>query len=138
MKDEQSVVAMAVRSRDHDTETDGIRWPWDCSSWIAALGIAALGIAGLLAAPAWAEGPVETTATYECADGKSIVAMFTPNEVALTFDDGRKLALPQAVSASGARYAAEDDSIVFWTKGKTAFVTEGSDDNVTYKDCVAD
>jgi len=104
----------------------------------AGFGVAAFGIAGLLAVPAWAEGPVETTATYECADGKSIVAMFESDEVELTFDDGRKLALPQAMSGSGARYAAEDDSIVFWIKGKTAFVTEGSDDNVTYKDCVAD
>ena len=31
-----------------------------------------------------------------------------------------------------------DESIVFWNKGDTAFLTEGADDNITYKDCVAD
>ncbi|MFW2392238.1 MAG: MliC family protein [Methyloceanibacter sp.] len=100
--------------------------------------LAGVAIAGLLAGPAFAEGPVETTVTYECAGGKSIVAMYTSDEVALTFHDGRKLALPQVISGSGTRYANADESIQFWSKGKTAFVTEGSDDNVTYKDCVAD
>ena len=99
--------------------------------------LAGLGIAGLLVGPALAEGPVETTATYECAGGKSIVAKYYPDEVALTFDDGRKLALPQVISGSGTRYANADESIQFWSKGKTAFVTEGSDDNVTYKDFIA-
>jgi membrane-bound inhibitor of C-type lysozyme len=45
--------------------------------------------------------------------------------------------LPQVISGSGARYANADESFVFWNKGDTAFVTEGSDDNMTYKDCVA-
>jgi membrane-bound inhibitor of C-type lysozyme len=100
--------------------------------------LAGLGIAGLLAGPAYGEGLVETTATYTCADGKSIVAVYAPDEVVLTFGDGRKLALPQVISGSGTRYANADESMQFWSKGKMAFVTEGSDDNITYKDCVAD
>ena len=104
-----------------------------------AILLAGLGIAGLLASAAQAqdEEPVNT-ATFVCADEKSIVAKFYPDEVALTLKDGRSLALPQVISGSGARYANGDESIVFWNKGNTAFLTEGSDDNVTYKDCVAD
>jgi len=102
-----------------------------------ALLVTGLGIAGLLVVPAFAEEPI-STATFVCAADKSIVAKFYPDEVALTLNDGRDLALPQVVSGSGARYANADESIVFWNKGNTAFLTEGSDDNVTYKDCVAD
>lgn len=89
------------------------------------------------ASPAFARDPV-ATATFRCADDKSIEATFYDDEVALTLSDGRKLALPQVMSGSGARYANGDESFVFWNKGDTAFVTEGSDENQTYKDCVAD
>lgn len=102
-----------------------------------ALSLAGLGIAGLLTAPVLAEEPI-ATATFVCAEDKSIVAKFYPDEVALTLNDGRDLALPQVISGSGARYANADESIVFWNKGNTAFLTEGTDDKVTYKDCVAD
>jgi membrane-bound inhibitor of C-type lysozyme len=43
--------------------------------------------------------------------------------------------LPQAPSASGARYANGDESIVFWNKGNTAFIEEGG--RTTYQGCVA-
>jgi membrane-bound inhibitor of C-type lysozyme len=102
-----------------------------------ARSLAGLGIAGLLVFPAFAEEPI-ATATFVCAADKAIVAKFYPDEVALTLNDGRDLALPQVISGSGARYANADESIVFWNKGNTAFLTEGADDNITYKDCVAD
>ena len=102
-----------------------------------AMSLTGLGLAGLLVVPAFAEELI-ATATFVCAEDKSIVAKFYPDEVALTLNDGRDLALPQVISGSGARYANADESIVFWNKGNTAFLTEGSDDNVTYKDCVAD
>lgn len=96
-------------------------------------------IAGLSVTPAQAQDEKPTaTATFVCADDKSIVAKFYPDEVALTLSDGRELTLPQAMSGSGARYAKADESIVFWNKGNTAFVTEGSDENMTYKDCETD
>jgi membrane-bound inhibitor of C-type lysozyme len=98
---------------------------------------AAFALAILTAAPAAAQDPV-ATAIFRCADDKSIVATFYADEVALTLSDGRKLALPQVMSGSGARYANGDESFVFWNKGDTAFVTEGSDETQTYKDCVAD
>jgi hypothetical protein len=53
--------------------------------------------------------------------------------VALTLSDGRSMTLPQTVSADGGRYANADESIVFWNRGDTAFITEN---NVqTYANC---
>ncbi|HUU65971.1 MAG TPA: MliC family protein [Methyloceanibacter sp.] len=76
-------------------------------------------------------------ATYKCEGGKGIDATYYPDSVDLTLTDGRSLELPQAISGSGARYANSDESFVFWNKGDTAFVTEGPDDTMTFKDCVA-
>ena len=95
-----------------------------------------LGLALLAAASAAAETPV-ATATFKCAGGKSIAATFYADKVDLKLSDGRSLTVPQAMSASGARYANKDESFVFWNKGNTAFVTEGADEKTTYADCVA-
>jgi membrane-bound inhibitor of C-type lysozyme len=77
----------------------------------------------------------ETVATYSCAGGKSIWAAYKEDgSVDLSFSDRSDVSLPQAMSASGARYASIDESFVFWNKGQTAFVEE--DGEVTYADCV--
>jgi hypothetical protein len=40
------------------------------------------------------------------------------------------------MSASGARYASADESVVFWNKGNTAFITEGGNpENMTFANC---
>jgi len=46
------------------------------------------------------------------------------------------LSLPQVMSGSGARYANKDESFVFWSKGNTAFITEGAGGEETHSDCV--
>jgi len=46
-----------------------------------------------------------------------------------------RVSLPRAISGSGARFAKEDDSLVFWTKGDTAFVEEHG--QTTIDGCVA-
>lgn len=77
-------------------------------------------------------------ARFNCDAGKSIEAAFDNGpkpSVHLSLSDGRRLMLPQALSASGARYANGDESIVFWNKGDTAFIEEGG--RTTYGDCVA-
>lgn len=71
---------------------------------------------------------------FNCADNKSIHALFFKERVELTLSDGRNMLLSQAVSASGARYANSDESFVFWNKGDTAFIDEKNE--VTFKDCV--
>ncbi|WP_083238948.1 MliC family protein [Methyloceanibacter superfactus] len=84
-----------------------------------------------------ATGKPIATAIYRCEGNKGIDATYYPDSVELTLTDGRSLALPQVISGSGARYANADESFVFWNKGDTAFITEGSDENITFKDCAA-
>jgi membrane-bound inhibitor of C-type lysozyme len=84
--------------------------------------------------------------TYACDASKTIVATYytgpsqavqassttppTPNgSVALTLSDGRAMTLPQTISGSGIRYANADESLVFWSEGNTAFITEGTNSN---------
>ena len=90
-----------------------------------------------------------STVSYACAQGKSLVAEYfdgptrtAPNgmpipggRVVLSLANGAKLTLPQTASGSGIRYANEDESFVFWSKGDTAFVEEGQG-RQTYSDCV--
>src|SRR6185503_6546214 len=76
---------------------------------------------------------------FSCSDSKTITATFYPNsdtKVYLELSDGRDFTLPHVISASGARYASEDEAIVFWNKGEAAFLTEGS--STTFSDCTID
>jgi membrane-bound inhibitor of C-type lysozyme len=67
-------------------------------------------------------------ANYECSGGTKLAAEFSPpgaakGRVTLTFATGRKLTLPQVMSADGGRYANGD--IEFWIKGRSATLTVG-------------
>lgn len=90
----------------------------------------------VLSVGASAEDPVSKV-DFECRDGKTIDATFYAAKVDLTLSDGRTMSLPQTMSGSGIRYADADESFVFWTKGDTAFATEGADEKETYSDCVS-
>ena len=74
---------------------------------------------------------------YQCADGKTINAVFVvglnTGSTTLNLSDNRTLALIQTVSASGTRYANADESVVFWSKGEMAWLEEAGTE--TYKDC---
>jgi len=83
--------------------------------------------------------PEIITANFLCQNNKSIQAIFSTggnSSVDLVLSDGRTLQLPQVISASGARYANEDESFVFWNKGDTAFVEEG--EAITFQDCLVE
>lgn len=86
--------------------------------------------------------------TYHCFDNRSIKARFFESsrqpsapvqppipsgQVKLELSDGRDLTLPQTLSGSGIRYSNADESIIFWSKGDTAFINEGN--RQTYSDC---
>ena len=71
--------------------------------------------------------------TYSCKNNRMIQARFRPRIVHITLSDGRSISLTQTVSASGARYANLNESLIFWNKGNTAFIQEGS--KTTYQDC---
>ncbi len=75
------------------------------------------------------------TVKYSCAGGKTIVATYYSDKVDVVLSDGRVMHLPQTMSGSGIRYADADETVVFWSKGKTAFVTEGKGAKQTYADC---
>jgi membrane-bound inhibitor of C-type lysozyme len=86
-------------------------------------------------APA-APAPDGKTVTFACDGSRTITATFYPQNdthVDLELSDGRKLSVPHAISASGARYANADESFVFWNKGNTAFITENG--TTTYANC---
>ena len=73
---------------------------------------------------------------FTCDQGKTIAAIFYADAVDLKLSDGRALTLPQVMSGSGIRYANADESLVFWSKGNTAFVTEGAEGKETFSGCV--
>ena len=85
----------------------------------------------------WENKKKTITAPFTCDDNKTITAVFYPGEdqyVVLKLSDGRTISLPRAISASGARYANQDESVVFWNKGNTAFITENGKN--TYDNCI--
>jgi membrane-bound inhibitor of C-type lysozyme len=71
---------------------------------------------------------------YACSDKKTVGVQYYDEKVHIGLSDGREYTLPQAVSASGARYANESGSLVFWNKGDGVFLQEGS--LVTYSNCL--
>lgn len=87
---------------------------------------------------------------YKCNNSKTIDASYyegapapkpqpgeppTPTgSVIIILSDARQLTLPQTISASGIRYANADESLIFWSKGKNAFIMENN--NQTYVNCV--
>jgi membrane-bound inhibitor of C-type lysozyme len=72
---------------------------------------------------------------YVCTDNKTISASYYADSVDVALSDGRTFSLPQVVSGSGSRYATADESVVFWNKGTSAFITEGNPDNQTFMNC---
>ena len=110
---------------------------------IAIIVLVALVIGGYFLWQMYGQAPSEVPvaiATFSCEQGKTIGATFYSKSVNLILSDGRKLVLPQAISASGARYANADESFVFWNKGNTAFIEEGNTHvdtpPQTYSNCV--
>lgn len=78
--------------------------------------------------------PTPIVANFTCAGGKSVQATFAGDNANLILSDGRRLSLPRAISANGARYANTNESFVFWNVGNTAFIEENN--TQTYSNCV--
>jgi membrane-bound inhibitor of C-type lysozyme len=82
-------------------------------------------------------------AVFICDNGGSIDATFARGEtsapadpnmpptpdgsVKLALSDGREMTLRQTLSADGARYASDDESVVFWNVGNGATYMEGTE-----------
>ena len=74
--------------------------------------------------------------TYQCENGEKILARYysladgSLNFIKLMMPDGKEYTLPQALSASGARYTNEIE-LVWWIKGNSA-VVESRGENGTW------
>ncbi len=82
--------------------------------------------------------PNENAVVFYCADKKRIyarIALTGPGRVSLKLSDGRSIKLPQVMSASGVKYADDQEKFIFWTKADTAFILEN--DQMTHRDCVS-
>jgi len=84
-----------------------------------------------------------TAVTYACEDGQQILARYyslsdgSLHFVKVTMPDGNEYTLPNAMSASGARYT-DDREFVWWTKGDTGFVEvrrEDGDWETKHQEC---
>lgn len=115
--------------------------------FFVVLAVASGGIVFFLKYKKEEPAPVESTdtqtmpesdiqAVFSCAEGKMVFASFSDRQVTLTLSDKRAYTLPQTISASGARYADEGETFVFWNKGNTAFIQE--DGITTFEDCVTE
>lgn len=98
---------------------------------VTAVASAAFGLAeapgSLRGVPALPSGAPDPPAVVFRSEAMQLTAVFGDGEVRLLLPDGRDLTLPQAISASGARYT--DGSILFWNKGDEARLEL---DGVTY------
>lgn len=104
---------------------------------LAAPAVAGLVAMGTVSAVADEATPIATV-KYACDESKTIAATYYSDKVDLVLSDGRTESLPQTMSGSGIRYANADGSFVFWSKGDTAFITEGTDANAppTFANCI--
>lgn len=75
------------------------------------------------------------SAIYRCDNNKFIIADYFDGEVKLRLSDNRLMILPQAISASGVRFADKNEVFVFWNKGNTAFIDELGEQ--TFVNCIA-
>lgn len=64
--------------------------------------------------------------TFDCAEGKSIIATFGQSEVGLVMSDGRSVTLSYAsTDAESGAVQYSDGALSFWTYEFSAFVEEG-------------
>lgn len=80
-------------------------------------------------------GDKVSEATFTCDEGKSVHAIFYKQGVHVWVGGEEDEFLLQTISASGARYARSDESLVFWNKGDTALIMRGSQMDLNYKNC---
>jgi len=71
---------------------------------------------------------------YRCSEGKTITSTFLAVGMKLELSDGRTFTLAPAPAASGARYANETGSVIFWAKQYSAFLEELG--KTTYQGCL--
>lgn len=71
--------------------------------------------------------------TYLCEEGKSFEVAIDGSTARIYLDNENDYSLKHVMSASGAKYANTDETIIFWSKGSEAFILEN--DERTYTEC---
>lgn len=95
-----------------------------------------------------------TQATYSCDKGKTIAAAYYEGPAAPELKSGEPptptgwvevsiggaatTTLHQTISADGTRYANDDESLVFWSKGNTALIMRDNSMDLNYTNCTAE
>ena len=76
----------------------------------------------------------DNTFTFVCPSGNEIkISYHEKSDSASLFVEGEKYELNRVVSASGARYANDDETVVFWEhQGKASVEVDGE---TIYKEC---
>jgi membrane-bound inhibitor of C-type lysozyme len=73
-------------------------------------------------------------ATFVCEGGEKLYVEFFERMAHVERAHAKSIYLPQTISASGARYANKDESLVFWNKGDSAFLQQNGQN--LYDGCV--
>jgi len=101
--------------------------------------------------PASIEQAPVAAAVYTCDSNRYISAAFyegpeapeplpgqppTPTGwLEVSFDGSASTTLAQTLSADGARFANEDESLIFWNKGNEALIMHGNNMDLEYTNC---
>lgn len=121
---------------------------------LAALILIGIWLWSYSAKPEWLTNrTLMSTVEYVCDGDKKVSTSFyqgpeaprpEPGEIPVSndsvdvaFDNGSKMSLRHVVSASGARFANEDESFVFWTRGYDAFVMKNDEIDTEYENCTS-
>lgn len=99
------------------------------------------------------QGSLVAKVTYTCDKGKTITAAYydgpaAPKQVPgeppvpggsakVSIDGGPEMTLMHTISADGTRYATADESLVFWSRGTSAFIMRNSSVDQDYNNCEA-
>jgi membrane-bound inhibitor of C-type lysozyme len=80
-------------------------------------------------------GVTKNDVVFVCDENKSIHAVFYERGVRVGFPKEPELFLLQTISASGARYANVDESLVFWNKGDEVLIMHNNEMDLSFKNC---
>ncbi len=80
-------------------------------------------------------GETTNDVVFVCDENKSVHAVFYDRGVKVGFPNEPESFLLQTISASGARYANLDESLVFWNKGDGVTVLRNNQVDENFKGC---
>ncbi|TNE36168.1 MAG: hypothetical protein EP348_07540 [Alphaproteobacteria bacterium] len=92
-----------------------------------------------------------SSVTYNCPSGNKMQATYITRppttgkdgrpvpegSVRLSLNDGPETTLSQTIAASGIRFADKDEHLVFWSKGRDAFILRQGAIDPNFKECMA-